>query len=163
MRLRIYMCNSLSFSFFYSNIYILYGRVYKGDIIQAIFDDFVADTTKDEVCHVMLSIGALYHNSQGYYLYGRYPIGNRCKGALDNGEIMWISVLSVEELLAVFVQEIDNMRRCVPHALPKEVEYDIKVYPGDQVIESSTDKRGYPKSCGKENKNKRLIIIIKGE
>jgi len=157
------VCNSLSFSFFYNNIYILYGRAYKGDIIQAIFDNFAADTAKDELCHVMLSIGALYHNSQGYYLCGRYPIGNKCKGALENGEILWISVLSVEELLAIYVQELDNLKRCAPYALPQGVEYDVKVYPNDRVIESSTDKRGYPKSCGKENKNKRLIIIIKGD
>lgn len=104
----------------------------------------------------MISIGALYRNSQGYYLVGRYPIGNKCKGSLENGKILWISVLSVEELLAVFVQELDNVRRCVPYALPKNVEYDVKVYPGDQVIESCTDKRGYPKSCGKENKNKKV-------
>jgi hypothetical protein len=111
----------------------------------------------------MLPIGVLYHNSSGYYLFGRYPIGNKCKGALENGELMWISVLTIEELLSIFVQELDNIRRRTLYALPEHVEYDIKVYPKDKVIESLTDKRGYPKSCGKVNANKRLIVIIKGD
>lgn len=41
-------------------------------------------------------------------------------------------------------------------------EYWIKVNPCDEVINTNTDKRGYPGSCGTGNKNKDVIIIIKG-
>lgn len=40
-------------------------------------------------------------------------------------------------------------------------EYWIKVNPGDQVINTHTDNRGYPASCGTDNKNKDVIMIVK--
>lgn len=40
-------------------------------------------------------------------------------------------------------------------------EYWIKVNPGDQVLRKQTDSRGYPPSCGVENKEKDVIMIIK--
>ena len=41
-------------------------------------------------------------------------------------------------------------------------EYWLKVNPQDQVLYKQTDNRGYPASCGTENKNKDVIMIIKG-
>jgi hypothetical protein len=46
---------------------------------------------------------------------------------------------------------------------PKEIRYDLKVFTTDQVLESKTDKRGYPKSCGIQNANKDIIVIIRGD
>ncbi len=40
-------------------------------------------------------------------------------------------------------------------------EYWIKVNPGDHVIHTHTDNRGYPASCGTDNKNKDVIMIVK--
>lgn len=40
-------------------------------------------------------------------------------------------------------------------------EYWIKVNPGDHVIRTHTDNRGYPASCGTDNKNKDVIMIVK--
>jgi len=40
-------------------------------------------------------------------------------------------------------------------------EYWIKVNPGDQVIKTHTDNRGYPASCGTDNRNKDVIMIVK--
>lgn len=44
---------------------------------------------------------------------------------------------------------------------PKNTEYYLKVNKTDEVINVKTDKRGYPGSCGTENKNKDVTIIIK--
>ncbi|MDD4000415.1 MAG: hypothetical protein PHX62_05950 [Bacilli bacterium] len=44
-----------------------------------------------------------------------------------------------------------------------EGEYWLKVNPCDEVINTKTDKRGYPGSCGVENKNRDVIIIIKND
>ena len=38
----------------------------------------------------------------------------------------------------------------------------LKVNPTDQVLYQKTDRRGYPPSCGTENKEKDVIIIVKG-
>lgn len=40
-------------------------------------------------------------------------------------------------------------------------EFWIKVNPGDDVIKTHTDNRGYPASCGTGNKNKDVIMIVK--
>ncbi len=40
-------------------------------------------------------------------------------------------------------------------------EYWIKVNPGDQVLRKRTDGRGYPPSCGVENREKDVIMIVK--
>lgn len=44
-----------------------------------------------------------------------------------------------------------------------EGEYWLKVNPYDQVFKQKTDRRGYPQSCGVENKDKDVIVIVKGE
>jgi len=41
-------------------------------------------------------------------------------------------------------------------------EYWLKVNPTDQVLYQKTDRRGYPASCGAENKEKDVIVIVKG-
>lgn len=41
-------------------------------------------------------------------------------------------------------------------------EYWLKVNPQDQVLYKQTDNRGYPASCGTENKNKDVIMILRG-
>lgn len=43
-----------------------------------------------------------------------------------------------------------------------EGEYWLKVNPCDQVFKQKTDRRGYPHSCGVDNKDKDVIIIVKG-
>ncbi len=45
---------------------------------------------------------------------------------------------------------------------PSETEYHLKVNKNDKVVKSHTDKRGYPASCGVENKEKDIIIIVRG-
>jgi uncharacterized small protein (DUF1192 family) len=136
-----------------------------GDNIQANFNDFEVDTSKDEICEVLLSIGMLFHNRvhEKYYLYGTFPIGKQCKGEVVNGELRWISVLTIEEILAVLMSEINNLKHQEPHKFPPNEEYDIKVYSKDIVTKSFTDKRGYPKSAGTTNANKPYILIIRGE
>jgi len=42
-----------------------------------------------------------------------------------------------------------------------DTEFWIKVNPADQVIKTHTDNRGYPASCGTDNKNKDVIMIVK--
>lgn len=43
---------------------------------------------------------------------------------------------------------------------PENTEYHFKVNRQDQILESSTDKRGYPQSCGKENREKGVTVIV---
>lgn len=43
---------------------------------------------------------------------------------------------------------------------PENTEYHFKVSKQDKIIESSTDKRGYPQSCGKENREKGVTVIV---
>ncbi len=43
-----------------------------------------------------------------------------------------------------------------------EGEYWLKVNPQDQVFKQKTDRRGYPPSCGVENKEKDVIVIVRG-
>lgn len=43
---------------------------------------------------------------------------------------------------------------------PENTEYHFKVNRQDQILESSTDKRGYPQSCGKENREKCVTVIV---
>ena len=43
---------------------------------------------------------------------------------------------------------------------PENTEYHFKVGRQDKILESSTDKRGYPQSCGKVNREKGVTIII---
>lgn len=42
-----------------------------------------------------------------------------------------------------------------------EGEFWIKRNPGDELVKGKTDKRGYPSSCGVENAEKDVIMIIK--
>lgn len=46
--------------------------------------------------------------------------------------------------------------------IPEYDDYFIKVNATDKVLKSHTDKRGYPASCGVENKEKDIIIIVRG-
>lgn len=45
---------------------------------------------------------------------------------------------------------------------PQHREFYMRVDPVDIVRNSYTDKRGYPASCGLENKDKNITIIIHG-
>lgn len=46
---------------------------------------------------------------------------------------------------------------------PQNTEYNLKVNTNDKVLKSHTDKRGYPASCGIENKEKDIVIIVRGK
>lgn len=46
---------------------------------------------------------------------------------------------------------------------PENSAYHIEVSKQDQIIESSTDRRGYPQSCGIENREKGVTIIVHNE
>ena len=46
---------------------------------------------------------------------------------------------------------------------PSKTEYHLTVNKNDKVVKSHTDKRGYPASCGVENKEKDIVIIIRGD
>lgn len=43
---------------------------------------------------------------------------------------------------------------------PENTEYHFKVSREDKILESSTDKRGYPQSCGVENREKGVTVIV---
>jgi hypothetical protein len=124
----------------------------------------VADTANDKIIQVLLPAGTIYSNKQGYYyLYSKYPVGEKCKGVIDDsGELKWISVLTADELISILADKIKSTTNEFTQ-LPGGVVYDVKVYENDTIQESYTDKRGYPKSCGKVYANRRLIIIIKGD
>lgn len=47
--------------------------------------------------------------------------------------------------------------------IPEHDDFYIKVNPGDKVLKKQTDKRGYPACCGIENKNKDVVIIVRGQ
>jgi hypothetical protein len=46
---------------------------------------------------------------------------------------------------------------------PENTEYHLKVDKQDKIIESGTDKRGYPQSCGIENREKGITVIVHNE
>jgi len=46
---------------------------------------------------------------------------------------------------------------------PTNTEFHLKVNKEDEVINLVTDKRGYPGSCGPNNKNRNCTIIIHGD
>lgn len=46
--------------------------------------------------------------------------------------------------------------------IPEHNECYLKVNPSDEVLKKKTDDRGYPQSCGIENKNKDVVIIVRG-
>lgn len=90
-------------------------------------------------------------------------MGKKSKGQVENGELQWISVLTIEEVLAVLMSEINNLKNQGLHKFPEKEEYDLKVYPKDIVTKAFTDRRGYPKSTGTTNANKPYVLIIRGE
>lgn len=74
---------------------------------------------------------------------------------------MWFSVFTLDELITLLLNAASNQGGKVCY--PKNIEYDIKVRENDTVIPSTTDSRGYPRSCGTKNANKNIIVIIRGD
>jgi hypothetical protein len=75
---------------------------------------------------------------------------------------LWTSLLSVSDTISLLLSLTEKPARSCGTTFP-QTEFDIKVHEGDIVFESSTDHRGYPKSCGMKNANKKIIIIVKGQ
>lgn len=145
----------------YGKLFIFYCTLYIGDIIRTIFNEGICDTATDQKYPIDLDFGSLYTNGKLFYIYGKHPIGEQCRGEIENGRLMWTSLLSVSELISLLLTIIEQPTRSCGTNFP-QTEFDLKVREGDIVFESSTDHRGYPKSCGIKNANKRIIVIVKG-
>jgi hypothetical protein len=102
-----------------------------------------------------LSFGEVYYNSYyDYYFFGYVPIGSKAYRVESSGELKWFSRVTLEELFSEIDKELKT---------PRKLQYDLKIFSTDKVLESKTDKRGYPKSCGIQNANKDIIVIIRGD
>lgn len=55
----------------------------------------------------------------------------------------------------IIIQMVDD-------EIPEYDNFFVQVNPGDQVFRKKTDSRGYPPSCGVENKDMDVIMIVKG-
>ena len=51
----------------------------------------------------------------------------------------------------------------IENEIPEYNEYYVKVNAGDKVLKKPTDRRGYPASCGVENANKEIVVIVRGD
>lgn len=146
----------------YGKLFIFYCIFHIGDIIRTIFDDSVCDTNLDQKYPIDLDFGSLYTNGNLFYIYGKHPIGEQCRGEVESGRLMWTSLLSVSDVISLLLSLVEQPARSCGTNFP-QTEFDLKVHEGDSVFESSTDHRGYPKSCGVKNANKKIIVVVKGK
>lgn len=98
-----------------------------------------------------------YFYSNIYIVYGELYNGDNIQPSFDD------SVTTDEKLLTLLTSITQRLDQIEATLRNSSVEYDVKVYRNDSVLESETDKRGYPKSCGKVNANKRIVVIVRGD